>query len=348
VGIVLQYAETAAELPRLVLRQAAARATPGRLRLGFVGAGSFARGYLLPHLKNNAAVELLAVATARGHTAQDAARKFGFAEACTDAEALLRDDRIDAVFIATRHDQHAPLVRLALERGKHVFVEKPLALSAEQLTDLLPALRSARGVLQVGFNRRFSPLAAALKRSLAASQAPSQITYRVNAGPLSDDHWLIDPAQGGGRMIGEGCHFLDLMQFFTDERPVRVSALSFGGDALGCTSVLVELSGGSSGTLVYQANSSPLIAKERIEVARGGRAGVIDDWRRLELYEGRRKRVLRARGQAKGHAEEIAAFLAAVASGRPALSPESQVLTTAAAFAVLRSIASRQTIEVTL
>jgi polar amino acid transport system substrate-binding protein len=226
-------------------------------------------------------------------------------------------------------------------------VEKPLALSTSQLDELLPALRSAKAVLQVGFNRRFSPLAVALKRSLSVLQAPFQITYRVNAGPLPDSHWLIDPAQGGGRMIGEGCHFLDLMQFLTDEKPVRVSALSFGGDALGCTSVLVEFSGGSSGTLVYQANSSPLIAKERIEVARGGRAGVIDDWRRLELYEGRRRSVLRARGgQAKGHAEEIAAFLAAVASGQPAVSLESQLLTTAAAFAVLRSIASRQTVEV--
>jgi polar amino acid transport system substrate-binding protein len=345
-GIVLQYAETTKPLPRLVLRQTAARATPGRLRIGFVGAGSFARGYLLPHLKDNQAVELVAVATAHGHTAQDAARKFGFAESSTDAEALMADERIDAVFIATRHERHAPLARLALEKGKHVFVEKPLALTPEQLADLLPVMRAARGVVQVGFNRRFSPLAVALKRSLSGSRAPTQITYRVNAGPLPADHWLVDPAQGGGRMVGEGCHFLDLMQFLTDEQPLRVSALSFGGDALGCTSLLVELSGGSCGTLVYQANSSPRIAKERIEASRGGRAGVIDDWRRLELFEGRRRTVSRARGQAKGHAEEIAAFLAAVAAGEPAIPLESQVLTTAAIFAALRSIAARQTIAV--
>jgi predicted dehydrogenase/threonine dehydrogenase-like Zn-dependent dehydrogenase len=345
-GIVLQYAETTKPLPRLVLRHTDARATPGRLRLGLVGAGSFARGYLLPHLKGNPAVELITVATAHGHTAQDAARKFGFAESSTDSESLVSDERIDAVFVATRHDRHAPLSRLALENGKHVFVEKPLAVSPEQLSDLLPTLSAARGVLQVGFNRRFSPLAVALKRGLAGSSAPTQITYRVNAGPLPADHWLVDPVQGGGRMVGEGCHFLDLMQYLTDERPIRVSALSFGGDALGATSLIVELSGGSCGTLVYQANSSPRIAKERIEVSRAGRAGIIDDWRRLELYDGRRKTVSRVRGQAKGHAEEIVAFLAAVASGKPAIPIESQVLTTAAVFAALRSIATRETVTV--
>jgi polar amino acid transport system substrate-binding protein len=200
----------------------------------------------------------------------------------------------------------------------------------------------------VGFNRRFSPLATALKQSLAASQAPTQITYRVNAGPLPADHWLVDPRQGGGRIVGEGCHFIDLMQFLTDEEPTRVAALGFGTDAQGCTSVLVELSGGSTGTLVYQANASPLISKERIEVARAGRAGIIDDWRRLELYEGRRQRRVRARGQAKGHAEELAAFLAAVASGRPAISIRSQLLTSATTFAVLRSIAERRSVAVPL
>jgi polar amino acid transport system substrate-binding protein len=348
VGIVLQYPETTAPLPRLALRQSAARATPGRLRAGFVGAGSFARGYLLPHLKDNPGVELVTVATSRGHTAQDAARKFGFAEAASDAEAVLRDDRVDAVFIATRHDLHAPFARLALEQGKHVFVEKPLAVAPEQLAALLPALQGARGVLQVGFNRRFSPLALALKQALAASPAPLQVTYRVNAGPLPPDHWLVSATEGGGRMIGEGCHFLDLMQFLADEQPVRVSAVAFGGDATGCTSVLVELSGGSTGTLVYQANSSPLIAKERIEASRGGRAGIIDDWRRLELFEGRRRRLVKARGQAKGHAEELAAFLAAAATGRPALTIESQLLTTAATFAVVRALASRAVEPVTL
>ena len=348
VGIVLEYPETAAPLPRLLLRPSQARATPGRLRAGFIGAGSFARSYLLPHLKDNPAVELAAVVTSRGHTAQDVARKFGFGEAGSDADALLRDERIDAVFIATRHDLHAPLARQALEQGKHVFVEKPLAVSPEHLAALLPALQGARGVLQVGFNRRFSPLSLALKRSLSASRAPMQVTYRVNAGPLPEDHWLVSAAEGGGRMIGEGCHFLDLMQFLTDEQPVRVSAAAFGGDAMGCTSALVELSGGSTGVLVYQANSSPLIAKERVEAARGGRAGIIDDWRRLELYEGRRRSVLKARGQAKGYAEELAAFLAAAATGRPAIPIESQLLTTAATFAVVRSISSGSVEAVTV
>jgi polar amino acid transport system substrate-binding protein len=162
----------------------------------------------------------------------------------------------------------------------------------------------------------------------------------VNAGPLPEDHWLVSAAEGGGRMVGEGCHFIDLMQFLTDEQPVRVSAVAFGGDAAGCTSALVELSGGSTGALVYQANSSPLVAKERVEAARGGRAGIIDDWRRLELLEGRQRRMVKASGQAKGHAEELAAFLAAAGTGRPAIAIESQLLTTAATFAIVRALAS--------
>jgi polar amino acid transport system substrate-binding protein len=174
------------------------------------------------------------------------------------------------------------------------------------------------------------------------------VTYRVNAGPLPADHWLLDPQQGGGRIVGEGCHFIDLMQFLTDEEPVRVAAHALGSDAEGSTSVLVELSGGSTGVLVYQANASPVLPKERIEAFRGGRGGIVDDWKLLQLFEGRRSRSIRARGQAKGHAEEIAAFLQAVATGRPALTPRSQVLTTAASFAVARSLGARQAVVVSL
>ncbi len=345
-AIVLQYADSPDAPVRIVLRDGAGRPTPGRLRLGFVGAGSFARSYLLPHLAKETNVELLAVATAHGHSALDAARKFGFAEAATDAQALVRDQRVQALFVATRHDLHAPLVAAALDHGKHVFVEKPLAISRQHLAELLPRLSSTDRIVQVGFNRRFSPLAVALKRSLALSTAPSQITYRVNAGPLPEDHWLISPELGGGRIVGEACHFVDLMQFLTDETPQRVTALAFGGEAQGSTAVLLELAGGSIGTLVYQANASPRLPKERLEVARSGRIGIIDDWRTLEIFEGRKRIRKRASGQWKGHAEEIQAFLEAVATGRPALSMESQILTTAATFAVLESLASRNTVTI--
>jgi polar amino acid transport system substrate-binding protein len=348
VGIVLQYPEQVEARSRVVLKETAAQPAPGLLRVGFAGAGSFARTYLLPHLKGRAGVELVAVATAEGHSATDAARKFGFAEAVGDASALIRDDRVGVVFIATRHDLHGPLARMALAAGKHVYVEKPLAVSPAHLAELLPVAQSAQRVLQVGFNRRFSPLAAALHQVLAAASGPKQVTYRVNAGPLPAEHWSLNPEQGGGRMVGEGCHFIDLIQFLTGEAPARVTAAGFGGDARGATSVLIEMSGGSVGVLVYQANASGRVPKERVEAFCGGRGGIVHDWRWVELFDGRGVRKIKARGQAKGFAEEIVAFLEAVRTGKPAISLESQALTTAATFAVLRSIADHRPIEVTL
>lgn len=348
VGIVLEYSESPSLATRVALRPAPAQPTPGRVGVSFVGAGSFARSYLLPRLKGRADVELVAVATARGHTAADVARRFGFAEAASDAKAVLADGRSQAVFIATRHDQHAPLTMAALEQGKHVFVEKPLAVTEDELAALLPVAARSGRILQVGFNRRFSPLAAALRETLAGASAPAQVTYRVNAGPLPAGHWLLDAAAGGGRVIGEGCHFIDLMQFLTGEHPIRVTAAGFGEETVGSRSVLLEMSGGSVGVLVYQANASPLLPKERVEAFAGGRGGVLDDWRSLELLEGRRSRTVRGRGQAKGFAEEVAAFMSALRSGIPAIPLESLAYTTAATFAALESIAQRRPVEVSL
>ena len=348
VGIVLTYSETPALAPQVALRTLPAQPAAGRVGIAFVGAGSFARSHLLPHLKGRADAELVTVATARGYTAADVARKFGFAEAASDAQRALADERVQAVFIATRHDEHARLVQAALAAGKHVFVEKPLAVTSAELGALLPAASRCGRVLQVGFNRRFSPLAVALRQALAGAAAPVQVTYRVNAGPLPADHWLLDPRAGGGRMIGEGCHFLDLIQFLTGESPARVTAATFGDDATGASTVLLEMSGGSVGVLVYQANASPRVPKERVEAFAGGRGGVLHDWRSVDLLEGRRARTLKASGQAKGFAEEIGAFFASLRTGTPAIPLESLAYTTAATFAVRQSIAERRAVEVTL
>jgi predicted dehydrogenase len=200
----------------------------------------------------------------------------------------------------------------------------------------------------VGFNRRFSPLAVALRQTLAAASAPVQVTYRVNAGPLPADHWLLDPRAGGGRLVGEGCHFIDLIQFLTGEHPARVTAAGFGDDATGARTVLLEMSGGSVGLLVYQANASPRVPKERIEAFASGRGGVLHDWRSVELFEGRQARTLKASGQAKGFAEEVEAFLTALRTGTPAIPLESLAYTTLATFAALQSAAERRPVEVVL
>lgn len=347
IGIVLTYPEQVSTADRVAVGPVSG-AGQQELRVGFVGAGSFARSYLLPNLKGQRGLRLVAVATAKGYTAVDAAKKFGFAEARGDAEGLVRDPGIDVVFIATRHDQHGPLARLALESGKHVFVEKPLAVNEQHLEPLVVAARSAGRVLQVGFNRRFSPLSVALRECLSRGSGPVQVSYRINAGALPQTHWLLDPLQGGGRIVGEGCHFIDLVQFLTGESPVRITVSRFGDDATGSASMILELTGGSLGAIVYQANGAARLAKERIEAFVGGRGGVIHDWRRLDLYEGRSEKSVKARGQAKGFAEEIAEFLAAVRSGQPAIPLESQFLTTAATFAALRSASDRVPVEISV
>lgn len=349
IGLVLTYPESVDRCETVSLRATAVTPAGGALvRIGFAGAGSFARSYLLPHLKGRAGTELVAVATARGYTATDAAQKFGFAEAQSDAFKVATDPRLDAVFIATRHDQHAPIAIEALRAGKHLFVEKPLAIDATQLGDLLRVARGAGRVMQTGFNRRFSPLAVSLREALRAAGQPVQLTYRVNAGPLPLDHWLLHPEQGGGRMIGEGCHFIDLMQFLSSEQPARVSGSRFGDDATGSMSVLIEFSGGSVGILVYQANASTRVAKERLEAFSGGSGGIIHDWRSLELMSARGVKTVRAKGQAKGYAEEIDAFLAAVKSGQAAISLESQALTTMTTFAINESFVTRRPVDVVL
>lgn len=346
VGLVLEYSgrpDLRALVPVSTVTTPAVQGRPG---IAFIGAGSFARGSLLPHVRDRHDVNRVAVVTARGFTAIDAARKFGFAAAGTDAGTIIDDPRVHALFIATRHDQHAALTARALRAGKHVFVEKPLAVDEGQLGEVLAARQESAAIVQVGFNRRFSPLAVALRDTLGAASAPVQATYRVNAGPLPADHWLLDPRLGGGRVIGEGCHFVDLLSFLCGEDPVAVHASRFGAEAEGATTITLEFANGSVGVIVYQANASARVAKERLEAFAGGRGGVLDDWRSVELFEGRDRRVIKARGQAKGYAEEIAAFLSSLRGGAPAIPFGNLVATTAATFAALRSIVEGRVVTI--
>lgn len=348
IGIVLTYPETPDRKTGVTLRETPAVPTTGKIRVGFVGAGSFARTYLLPQLANQKNLELVSVVTKEGYTANDAARKFGFAQASSDGLGLIQGNTIDAVFVATRHDQHGPFSQAALAAGKHVFVEKPLAVSPDHLASLLQVAEAAKKVIQVGFNRRFSPLSVALRQVLQGSAQPIQITYRVNAGTLPKEHWLLDPKQGGGRIVGEGCHFIDLMQYLTGGNPVRVSAAKFGEDADGATTAWIEFSNGSVGVLVYQGNGGSRLPKERVEAFSGGSGGIIDDWRSVELHQAGKVKTIKASGQAKGYAEEVTAFFSAVSSGKPAISLKSLALTTAATFAILEAITRRTTIDVVL
>ncbi len=294
----------------------ATRPVPGRIGVAFVGAGAFARTTLLPALeKRKQDLDLLRVVTAHGLSAYDAQRKFGFRGAGTDPGEALSDPAVDLVFIATRHDLHADLAAKALRAGKHVFLEKPLALDDEQLRSVENAATSAPGILLVGFNRRFSPMARSIREAVAG-RGPLLMTCRVNAGPLPPGHWLNDPKVGGGRMIGEGCHFVDLLSFLAGDPGIASVQASSAGRPRALSedlAVQIEFRDGSAGQLLYTARGAGALGKERVEVHAGGVSAVLDDFRTCTIHQGRKTHRVSAAG--KGHAEEIGALLAAVHGG---------------------------------
>ncbi len=301
--------------------------------LGFIGAGRVARATLLPGLRRARGVRLTGVATGHPHTAEHVARTFGFAFAATRAEDILADDATRVVFIATRHDSHARLAAAALEAGKAVFVEKPLALDPASLELVLAAQRRTGAPLAVGFNRRFAPLVVRMAGEQPAG-LPRTIQIRVNAGPLPPGHWLLDPAVGGGRLLGEGCHFVDLASFLAGSPPVRVQG---AGDRDEFTALL-EHADGSRATLVYTGGGSPGSGKERIEVFAGGTTTVLDDFRRLEIHHAGRRRPRRVRGTGKGHPELLAAFLEGLEDGRSPVPVEEIAAVHEALFALRRAV----------
>jgi predicted dehydrogenase/threonine dehydrogenase-like Zn-dependent dehydrogenase len=311
-------------------------------RIGVVGAGAFARGVLVPGLAR-AGATLAAIASEGGLTAADAAARFGFDRAAT-TEEILADDRIDGVVITTTHSSHANLAAAALRAGKAVFVEKPLALTNVELSDVARALPQGR-FLMVGFNRRFAPFISDAT-SLLQSSSRRSMMIRVNAGKLPADHWLHDPLVGGGRLLGEGCHFIDLLMHCIGTRldVVHAFAQPLSGRPLECGddfTVSLQFADGSFGTLLYTAEGDVRMGKERIEAFAAGQSLVIDDFRRLERYRnGRRSEVKRRRD--KGHQHELERFLN-VCLGR-AEPPDSSTYfaSTRATFAAVESLLAGQ------
>jgi predicted dehydrogenase len=293
--------------------------------VGLIGAGAFARGTLLPLLRELDGVALRRVACESGLSADEARRRFGFESAGTEAGALLADEAVQLLVVATRHDSHAELTATALESGRHVLVEKPLALSSEELARVERAARGAAGTLTVGFNRRFAPLSIRLREAFAG-RGPIAASARVCAGPLPAGHWLADPRVGGGRLLGEACHHLDLLSFLAGDPAITGVEVRWVGPARGegGALVLVSFADGSVGEIQYLSDCSPALPKERIEVHAAGASALVDDFREGRLWEGRRRRALRGRG--KGHREEIAAVVAAARSGGPAPVPLPVVL----------------------
>jgi predicted dehydrogenase len=342
-AIVLEYPPAAPSLPAVAV---APVPSSGKPRLGVIGSGAFAGTVLLPRLVAGGLLQPIAVSSARGLSARHAATKFGFARLADDAAAILEAPDIDSVAIITRHDSHATLAARALAAGKHVFVEKPLALDEAQLAEVLEVARRAGRGLFVGLNRRYSPLSEKL-HAFVRHGGPLQMIYTVNAGPLPSSSWIVDPLVGGGRIVGEACHFVDLMSYVCDSRPITVSCdgVTAGSEehpasAAQNFAATIAFKNGSIGTLIYSALGDPSQPKERLQVFAGGKLATLNDWRTLELVSGGKRTVQRLLKQDKGHGGEIDAFVGAIHSGRLPVALEDLAATSRCTFAMIRAMAS--------
>lgn len=322
-------------------RPAPAPATaPPRKRDGngvaFIGFGNYAKGVLLPALVKVPGTELTIVATSTGISASHSARKYKFIRASTDPAEAIADPATDTVFIATRHDTHARLAVDALSAGKHVFCEKPLAMTADELDEVAAAARSAPGVLTVGFNRRFSPLLVAARKALADRTGPLVMLYRVNAGLIPGDSW-IQRAEGGGRIVGEVCHFVDALTYLASSLPVEAQAVTARGlrDAV---SVLLRFADGSTGAIIYSSIGDAGVPKEYIEVFADGRVVQLDDFTRLDVTVGGKRKTVKS-AQDKGQKTQVAAFVAATRGAASApIALDEIVAVSEATLAIARSL----------
>lgn len=348
-GVLLTYGEKPETKSKRIEFPAARRsartgASAPVVCLGVLGAGLYANATLLPAIKKIKDIELIGIASAAGLHAQHSGKKFGFAYASSDDDEILNNPDVNAVAILTRHDNHAELVVRALQAGKHVFVEKPLALNSVQLSVISDQLSvSSEQLLMVGFNRRFAPLAQQLAAHFSTQNEPRYMHYRVNAGYIPLNHWTQDPAIGGGRIIGEGCHFVDFLTFLVGSAPVSVSAQALPDAGKYCqdnVSLTFTFADGSIGVVDYLANGDKAFPKERVEVFCGGRIAVLDDFRALELiHNGQRRAVKSAFRQDKGHFNEMQAFVRAIREGgEPPIPYEQLIGVTKATFAAVESI----------
>lgn len=341
------------KLPESAVRFHQANVSGSNGVLGIIGAGNFTAAMILPLLAKTPAM-LHSIASSGGLTATSLARKFSIAEATTDYRTILVNPAIDTVFITTRHNMHAPMVVEALNAGKHVFVEKPLALNHEELDDIISAYsalgtqHSARFIM-VGFNRRFAPLALKMKELLGGSQIPVNIIATMNAGFIPADFWVHDPESGGGRIIGEACHFIDLCTYLAGSRVTAVCMNAMGAhpdETTDNASLLLRYENGSNAVINYFANGSKSYAKERVEVFSQQRVLVMDNWRKLTGYGFRNFKAMSS-AQDKGHANQFRLFVERIQKGGDPLIPFSELVnTTRASFGAIESMKQSAWVEI--
>ncbi len=310
IGILLDYhLEAAAHAPAAFSYRSSRRATPTAgpakaFGVGVVGYGGYFRSMLLPLIKAHTGFRLASACARNGLTVRAAVENDAFAKGTTDYRELIADPDVDVVYVATRHDLHYAVARAAVDAGKAVFVEKPMTMTVADARELADAVARKGTLLTVGFNRRFSPHAARLKQLLGPIAAPKTLAYRVNAGALPPEHWLLDPTEGGGRLLGEGVHFFDMLRFLAGAEPVSVRAAAPRGKSRDEAVVAMEFADGGVGSLVYTGGGASGMGKERIEAFAGGASFVLDDYKSLAVH-GLAKPGLETRTIEKGQKEQL-------------------------------------------
>ena len=348
-GMLIEYPETKRkEVKKVELKAAVNPIKADKIGIGMVGPGSFAQTFLLPPLKSDKRIYFSSVCTRSGLTASDTGDRLGFRRAVGSIDEMLKDTETHAAVVATRHNTHAESVIKSIEANKAVFVEKPLCLTKDELKEIVAKQKEKNTLVQVGFNRRFSKAAIASKKFIGLSHPPLTMMYRISAGHIPKEHWT-QTEEGGGRILGEVCHFIDLLQFFADSNPVSVHAYNIDTTdqsivANDNTVISIKFADGSVGSIGYFAEGGKSMPKERCEIIGGNRSAVIDNFTKVELYGKSRKQTKKFSG--KGHSEEMVEFVTALKTGKPAISMDSQIATTLASFAVLESIETGAAIKI--
>ena len=349
IGVLLEYdanADRDLSYKVVIEKRKSKRKAKDEIGIGLIGAGQYAKGELLPAIKKvDIPFKLIGVATASGSSGKHAAEKFGFDYCTTDYTELLNDENVDVVLIATRHNLHAPMTVEALKAGKDVFVEKPLAVNEDELIKLISAVKENHGQVMVGFNRRFSPFTTYAKKLFGPINEPVVINCRVNAGYVPQNSWVHDPKQGGGRIIGEVCHFVDLIQYLSDSLPTSVYAECISGSNEAMpdednVAITVKLRNGSVGSIIYVANGDKSYSREKVEVFGKGSVAVINNFKSMSfIKDGKTKKKRSHLGIDRGHNDEMNALFRSIKEGKDfPVDFEEYVYTTLTTFKIIESI----------
>jgi polar amino acid transport system substrate-binding protein len=348
-GVVIDYPEGECKTKP---RQSTAIENPPQLSksskvaIGFIGAGNFASGVLLPNIAAIGAYDRIAILSGSGVSAATSAERFGFRKVVSAASDILNGPEIAAVFIANRHDQHAALTVDSLLKGKPTFVEKPLCLTRDELENIMQAHHASGTPLMIGFNRRFAPFIEKIKAVLDKKRYPVSMHYRVNAGFIPSGTWIQDAESGGGRIIGEVCHFVDLLSFIASTRPVKIGAeaLSIPDEKYRSDDnlqVIIKFEDGSVGTINYVASGNKAISKEYLEIFGSGTAIVMDDFKRLTIIGDGGRRTEAKGSQNKGHRKMLEVWGQFLQTNQGSPIPFEQIVdTTLATFGILDSLAT--------